>query len=60
VSDVLEVDGTRIRKSTLEDVLEAAETEGAFDVYSNIEMMLTRGRSTTVANAEDSPSMQTS
>jgi len=59
VSDVLEVDGTRIRKSTLEDVLVAAETEGAFDVYSNIEMMLARARSTPVADAEDSTSMQT-
>jgi hypothetical protein len=43
ISDVLEVDGTRIRKKTLEDVLEAAKMEQAFHVCNDIEMLLSRG-----------------
>ena len=44
ISDVLQVDGTRIRRVTLENVLEAAEAEKAFGMINDIEMLLSRGR----------------
>jgi hypothetical protein len=44
MADVLQVDGTRIRRSTLENVLEAAQAEKAFGLSNDIEMMLSRGR----------------
>ena len=44
ISDVLQVDGTRIRRVTLEIVLEAAEAEKAFGMINDIEMLLSRGR----------------
>ena len=46
VSNVMDVDGTRIRKSTLVEVLEAARVEHDEELYSNIQMMLSRGNNT--------------
>merc|ERR1712130_175258 len=45
ISDVIEVDGTRIRKSTLAEILEAAKLEHAYTLQNNTEMLLSRGTS---------------
>jgi hypothetical protein len=46
ISNVMDVDGTRIRKSTLVEVLEAARVEHDEELYNNIQMMLSRGNNT--------------
>jgi len=43
ISNVLGVDGTRIRRSTLVEVLEAARVEHAEELYNDIQMLLSRG-----------------
>eukprot|EP00536_Pseudo-nitzschia_multiseries_P010631 jgi/Psemu1/26583/gm1.26583_g len=43
VSEVINVDETRMRQSTLEDVLEAAEIEHADELYNDIQMLLVQG-----------------
>jgi len=61
ISDVLEVDRTRIRKRTLADAMEAAQVEKAFGLHMDIEMLLSsepprsRGNS---ANDRDRTSVQ--
>jgi hypothetical protein len=43
VTEVLNVDGTRIRKSTLVEALQAAKLEHAMDLSNDIQMLLSRG-----------------
>merc|ERR1711935_72142 len=50
VSDVLEVEGTRIRRSTLEEILESAKAEQAFGLCRDIEVLLSTGRSSVGGN----------
>ena len=45
ISDVMNVDGTRIRKKTLVEVLEAAKVEQDVGLYNDIQMLLSRGTS---------------
>jgi len=45
VSGVLEVERTRIRRSTLENILKAAKAQQAFGLCQDIEMLLSPGRS---------------
>jgi len=40
VSEVMNVDGTRLRRSTLTEAMEAAKAEQALGLYNEIEMML--------------------
>ncbi len=54
VSNVLEVDRTRIRRSTLEDVLEAAKAENAYGLSQDIEMLLSTGRTMPSNHGEES------
>lgn len=42
-SNVIEIDGTRMRRSTLAEVSEAAQIEHADGLYNDIQMLLSRG-----------------